>query len=64
MKKKFVPKTEKITLEILPKHQNLDSIIRQFTSWHKYKTKPIKADITILENKTLLRYFMELMESA
>ena len=26
-------------------------------SWHKYKTKPIKADITILANKTLLRYF-------
>ena len=25
--------------------------------WHKLKTKPIKADITILGNKTLLRFF-------
>ena len=29
-------------------------------SWHKYKLKPIKADITILGNKTLLRYFRKL----
>ena len=29
----------------------------QLKSWHKYKTKPIKANITILENKTFLRYF-------
>ena len=26
-------------------------------SWHKYLTKPAKVDITILGNKTLLRYF-------
>ena len=26
-------------------------------SWHKSKTKPIKADITFVGNKTLLRYF-------
>ena len=34
--------------------QNLDPVIRQLKSWHKYKTKP---DTTILGNKTLLRYF-------
>ena len=39
----FLPNTEKLTLELLKKHT--------------YKTKPIKADITILGNKTLLRYF-------
>ena len=27
---------------------------------HKYKTKPVKADITILGNKTLLRYFQKI----
>ena len=35
------------------KKLNLDFCIRQFKSWHKYKTKPIKAlkaDITNLEN--------------
>ena len=26
-------------------------------SWHKYKTEPEKADITILGNKTLFIYF-------
>ena len=29
-------------------------------SWHKYKTKTEKANITILGNKTLLRYFRKL----
>ena len=53
----FLPITEKITLELLQKHQNLDPVIRQLNSWHKYKTKPIKADTTILGNKTLFRYF-------
>ena len=53
----FLPITEKITLELLQKHQNLDPVIRQLKSWHKYKTKPLKADTTILGNKTLLRYF-------
>ena len=38
-------------------YQNLDPVIRQLKSWHKYKTKPVKADTTILGNKTLLRYF-------
>ena len=39
------------------KHQNLDPVIRQLKSWHKYKNRPLKADATILGNKTLLRYF-------
>ena len=51
----FLPPTDEITLE--PKYQNLDPVIRQLKSWHKYKTKPVKADTTILRNKTLLRYF-------
>ena len=42
---------------MLQKHQSLDPVIRQLKSWHKYKTKPLKADTTILGNKTLLRYF-------
>ena len=29
----------------------------KYKTWHKYKTKPVKADTTILGNKTLLRYF-------
>ena len=41
----------------MKQYQNLDPIIRQLKSWHKYKTKPVKADTTILGNKTLLRYF-------
>ena len=42
---------------MLQKHQNLDPVIRQLKSWHKYKTKLLKADTTILGNKTLLGYF-------
>ena len=53
----FLPNTEKLTLELLQKDQNLDPVIRQLKSWYTYKTKPMKADITILGNKTLLRYF-------
>ena len=53
----FPPPTEKITLQLLQKYQNSDPVIRQFKSWHKYKTKPTKADTTLLGNKTLLRYF-------
>ena len=53
----FLPPTEKITLELLQKYQNLDPVIRQLKSWLKYKTKPAKADTTTLGNKTLLRYF-------
>ena len=56
----FLPPTEKITLEILKRYQNLDPVIRQLKSWHKYKTKPAKAATTILGNKTLLRYFRKL----
>ena len=41
----------------MKQYQNLDPVIRQLKSWHKYKTKPVKADTTILGNKTLLRYF-------
>ena len=43
----------------MQKSQNLDPVIRQLKSWHKYKTKPTKADTTILGNKTLLIYFRE-----
>ena len=53
----FLPPTGKITLELLKQYQNLDPVIRQLKSWHKYKTKPVKADTTILGNKTLVRYF-------
>ena len=53
----FLPPTEKITLELLKQCQNLDPVIRQLKSWHKYETKPAKADNTNLGNKTLLRYF-------
>ena len=53
----FLPPTEKITLELLKRYQNFDPVIRQLKSWHKYKTKPAKADTTISGNKTLLRYF-------
>ena len=55
--KNFLPPTEKITLELLKQYQYFDPIIRQLKSWHKYKTKPAKADTTILGNKTPLRYF-------
>ena len=57
MDKIFLPTTEKITLELLQKYQNLDPVIRQLKSWNKYKPKPTKADTTISGNKTLLRYF-------
>ena len=53
----FLLPTEKITLELLKQCQNFDPVIRQLKSWHKYKTKPAKADTTVLGNKTLLRYF-------
>ena len=56
----FLPPTEKITLELLKRYQNLDTVIRQLKSWHKYKTKPAKADTTILGNKSLLRYFRKI----
>ena len=53
----FLPPTEKITLQLLQKYQKFDPVFRQLKSWHKYKTKPTKADTTIIGNKTLLRYF-------
>ena len=43
----------------MKQYQNLDPAIRQLKSWHKYKTKLVKADTTILGNKTLLRYFQK-----
>ena len=45
---------------MLQKIQKFDPVIIQLKSLHSYKTKPIKADITILGNKTLLRYFRKL----
>ena len=57
IEKIFVPTTEKITQELLQKQPNLDPVIRHQNSWQNYKTKPIKSNITILGNKTLLRYF-------
>ena len=39
---------------MLQKHQNLDPVIAKLKSWHKCKTKPLKAETTKLENKTLL----------
>ena len=57
MKTFFSPQKDKITINTLKQYQNLDPVIRQLKSWHKYKTKPVKADTTILGNKTLLRYF-------
>ena len=56
----FLPPTDKITINTLKQYQNLDPLIRQLKSWHKYKTKPVKADTTILGNKTLLRYFRKI----
>ena len=35
----FLPITEKITLELLQKHQNLDPLIRQLKSFHKFKNQ-------------------------
>ena len=58
----FLPITEKVTLEI--SHQNLDPVIRQLKSWHKYKTKTLKADTTILGNKNLLRYFRKINDTS
>ena len=60
----FLPNTKKLTLEPLQKYQNLDPVIRQLKFWHTYKTKPIKTDITILGNKTLLRYFRKVNKTS
>ena len=56
----FLSPTDKITINTLKQYQNLDPVIRQLKSWHKYKTKPVKADTTILGNKTFLRYFRKI----
>ena len=56
----FLPITGKFTLELLQQHRNLEPVIRQLKPWHKSKTKPIKANITILGNRTLLRYFRKI----
>ena len=57
VEKIFLPPTEKVTKQFLQKYQNFDPVICQLKSWHKYKTKPTKADTSIIGNKTLLRYF-------
>ena len=44
----FSPPTDKITVELLKQYQNLDPVIRQLKSWHKYKTKPVKADMILI----------------
>ena len=56
----FLPPTDAITLQLLQKYQNSRPVIRQLKAWHKYKTKPAKADATILGNKTLIRYFRKI----
>ena len=43
----FLPQTDKVTLQLLKEYQNLDPVIRQLNSLHKYKTKPVKADTTL-----------------
>ena len=53
----FLPISEKVSLKLIQKYQDLDPVIRKLKSWHNYKIKPIKADITVLGKKTLLRYF-------
>ena len=58
--KRIKQQPHKTTLESLQKYQHLDPVIRQIKSWHKYKTKPTKADTTTLGIKTLLRYFRKL----
>ena len=60
----FLPITEKVTLELSQKHQNPDPVIRQLKSWHKYKTKLLKADTTILGNITLLRHFRKFNDTS
>ena len=53
----MLPSKVKVTTDLLKKHQNLDLVFHQRKSWHKNKTKHGKANLTILGNKTLLRYF-------
>ena len=53
----FLPATTIMTLGLLQKHQNF---IRELKFWYKNKTRTIKADNTILGNKTLLRYFRKI----
>ena len=59
----FLPPTEKIRLHLLQKYQNFYPVIRQLNSWHKYKTKPTKADTTILgkHTRTLHKIFISQM---
>ena len=58
------PIREKMTLELFQKNQNLDPVFRQLKFQHKYKTKPLKADTTILGNKTLLIYFRKINDTS
>ena len=48
--------TETMTLQLIQKYKDLDPVIQHFKSWHKIKSKLVKTDITILGNKTLLRF--------
>ena len=62
LKISFLPCTVNLTNDLDKKHQNFDPVIRQLKSYKtntntKLKTK---ADITILGNKTLPRYFQKL----
>ena len=38
---------------------NIDPVVHQIKPRHKYKTNYAKADISILGNKNLLRYFQK-----
>ena len=60
----FLPITEKVTIELLQNYQKLDPVIRQLKSWHKKKTKPMKADTIILGNKTLFRHFRKFNDTS
>ena len=65
----FLPITEKVTIELRTieynrNYQKLDPVIRQVKSWHKNKTKPMKADTIIQGNKTLLRYFRKFNDTS
>ena len=52
----FLSVTANLKPLLKQKYQYLQTVIRQPKSWHKYKIKPMKADMTIRENTKLLRY--------
>ena len=53
----FLPNADNLPLQLSQRHQNLRPVIRQFRFWYSYKTNPIRAELTILGNKTILQYF-------